>query len=56
MELYDKVRVKSMNIEGFIVDITDGYYAVEKEGNAGPIFWDLSEDDLEPIEQKHGEG
>lgn len=49
MELYDKVRVKSKNIVGFIVNITDGWYAVEKEGNEGPIFWDLKADDLELI-------
>ena len=50
MELYDKVRVKKENATGFIVDITDEYYAVEKEGNAGPVYWGLTEDDLEPVE------
>lgn len=50
MKLYDKVRVKSKNIVGFIVLITDGWYAVEKEGNEGPIYWDLTADDLEPVE------
>lgn len=50
MELYDKVRVKSKNIVGFIVHITDGWYAVEKEGNEGPIYWDLTIDDLEKVE------
>lgn len=50
MELYDKVRVKSLNVIGFIVDIVEGSYTVEKEGNAGPIYWNLPENDLEPVE------
>lgn len=50
MELYDKVRVKSKGVIGFIVDIVKDSYTVEKEGNAGPIYWNLPEDDLEPIE------
>ena len=50
MELYDKVRVKSQNIIGFIVDIVEGSYTVEKEGNKGPIYWNLPAEDLEPIE------
>lgn len=49
MELYDKVRVKSHNVIGFIVDIVGDSYTVEKEGNAGPVYWNLSADDLEPI-------
>lgn len=50
MELYEKVRVKSLNVIGFIIDKRDGWYAVEKEGNEGPVYWGLTEDDLEPIE------
>lgn len=50
MELYDKVRVKSQNIIGFIVDIVDDSYTVEKEGNAGPIYWNLPAADIEPVE------
>ena len=50
MELHDKVRVKSQNIIGFIVDIIEDSYTVEKEGNEGPIYWNLPKDDLEPIE------
>lgn len=51
MELYDRVYVKSQKVMGFIVDIIDDHYAVEKEGNAGPIYWCLSEDDLIPSER-----
>jgi hypothetical protein len=50
MELYDKVRVKSLNVIGFIVDIIEDSYTVEKEGNQGPIYWNLPEEDLEPAE------
>ena len=50
MELYDKVRIKSLNVIGFIVDIVEDSYTVEKEGNKGPIYWNLPADDLEPVE------
>ena len=50
MELYDKVRVKSQNAIGFIVDIVGDSYTVEKEGNKGPIYWNLPADDIEPVE------
>lgn len=50
MKLYDKVRIKSLDVIGFIVDIVKDSYTVEKEGNAGPIYWNLPKDDLEPIE------
>ena len=50
MELFDKVRVKSQNVIGFIVDIVEDSYTVEKEGNKGPIYWNLPADDLEPVE------
>ena len=50
MNLYDKVRVKSQNVIGFIVDIVEDSYTVEKEGNAGPIYWNLPADDLELVE------
>jgi hypothetical protein len=49
MELYDKVRIKSLNVIGFIVYISGEYYAVEKEGNEGPIYWEVTADDLEPV-------
>ena len=49
-ELFDKVCVKTKNVIGFIVHIADGWYAVEKEGNEGPIYWNLQADDLELIE------
>ena len=47
--LHDKVLVKSENITGFIVDISGEWYAVEKEGNEGPIYWGLEASDLELI-------
>lgn len=56
MELFDKVRVKSQNVIGFIVDIVKDSYTVEKEGNKGPIYWNLPADDLELIEEEIGEG
>ena len=56
MELFDKVRVKSQDVIGFIVDIVEDSYTVEKEGNKGPIYWNLPADDLELIEEKNGEG
>ena len=52
MKLYDKVQVKSQNVIGFIVDIVEDSYTVEKEGNTGPIYWNLPADDIEPIEEK----
>lgn len=36
---------------GFIVDIVENSYTVEREGNAGPIFWNLPEEDLIPPER-----
>ena len=50
MELFDKVRIKSLNVTGFIVDIIKDSYTVEKEGNKGPIYWNLPADDIEPVE------
>lgn len=50
MNLYDKVRVKSLNVTGFIVDIVEDSYTVEKEGGVGPVYWNLQKDDLEPVE------
>ena len=51
MKLFDKVYVKSQKTMGFIVDIVKDSYTVEKEGNAGPIYWNLPEDDLVPAAQ-----
>ena len=51
MKLFDKVYVKSQNTMGFIVDIVKDSYTVEKEGNAGPIYWNLPKDDLVPAAQ-----
>ena len=51
MKLFDKVYVKSKKTMGFIVDIVEDSYTVEKAGNAGPIFWNLPEDDLVPAAQ-----
>ena len=50
MKLYDKVRIKSKNVIGFIVYISGEWYAVEIEGNQGPIYWEVNKDDLEPVE------
>ena len=50
MELFDKVRIKSLGVTGFIVDIVKDSYTIEKEGNKGPIYWNLPEDDLELVE------
>ena len=44
MKLFDKVYVKSKKTMGFIVDIVENSYTVEREGNAGPIFWNLPEE------------
>ena len=53
--LYDRVYVKSQNTTGSVVDIVEDSYTVEKEGNAGPIFWNLSISDLEPVEKPQRE-
>lgn len=55
IELYDKVKIKSKNIIGFVVDVLDVLddkekFIVEKEGNEGPLFFDIDKDDLEVIE------
>ena len=50
LELYDKVKIKSKNAEGFIVDIlSNGKYVIEKSGNQGPLYFDIDKDDLEFI-------
>ena len=46
MKLYDKVYVKSQKTRGTIVDIIKDSYTVEKEGGYGPIYWNLSVDDI----------
>ena len=51
MKLFDKVYVKSQKTLGYIVDIVENSYAVEKEGGYVPIFWNLLEDDLIPASQ-----
>ena len=51
LKLFDKVYVKSQKTLGYIVDIVEDSYTVEKEGNAGPIYWNLPEDDLVPAAQ-----
>lgn len=51
-ELFDKVRIKSKNVIGFIVDIHEnGKLDIEKEGNQGPVYWYIDESDIEKIEQ-----
>ena len=46
-QLYDRVYVKSKGAYGFIVDILrNGKFIVEKEGNQGPLFFDIPEDDM----------
>lgn len=52
IKLYDKVRIKSKNIIGFVVDVLNDKekFIVEKEGNEGPLFFDIDKDDLEVIE------
>lgn len=49
IKLYDKVRIKSKNIIGFVVDVLNDKekFIVEKEG---PLFFDIDKDDLEVIE------
>lgn len=50
-ELFDKVRIKSKNAIGFIVDIHEnGKFDIEKEGNQGPVYWYIDESDIEKIE------
>ncbi len=50
-ELFDKVRIKSENAIGFIVDIHEnGKLDIEKEGNRGPVYWYIDESDIEKIE------
>ena len=51
LKLFDKVLVKSENVVGFIVDISGDWYAVEKEGNEGPIYWELKATDLELVDR-----
>ena len=51
IKLYDRVFVKSENVTGFVVDIVEDSYTVEKEGNVGPIYWNLSISDLLPVER-----
>ena len=51
MKLQDTVYVKSQKVRGTIVDLVEDSYTVEKEGNAGPIYWNLPEDDLVPAAQ-----
>ena len=47
----DKVRIKSKNITGYIVNITNAEtYDVEKEGLYGPVYWNVLKEDLEHIE------
>ena len=55
IKLYDKVFVKSENVTGFVVDIIEDSYTVEKEGNSGPIYWNLSISDLIPVERRKEE-
>ena len=43
--------MKSQKTMGYIVDIVEDSYTVEKEGNAGPIYWNLPEDELVPAAQ-----
>lgn len=52
IKLYDKVRIKSKNIIGFVVDVLNDKekFIVEKEGSEGPLFFDIDKDDLEVIE------
>ena len=52
IKLYDKVRIKSNNIIGFVVDVLNDKekFIVEKEGNEEPLFFDIDKDDLEVIE------
>lgn len=50
-ELFDKVKIKSKNVVGFIVDIhKDGKFDIEKKGNEGPVYWYIDESDVEKIE------
>ena len=49
MKLFDKVYVKSKKTMGFIVDIIENSYTVEKDGDEGPIFWNLPEEDLKQL-------
>ena len=49
--LFDKVRIKSLGVVGYIVDIVQDSYTVEKEGNRGPIYWNLPADDLEIVKE-----
>lgn len=46
----DKVRVKSKNAIGYIVNITKaGTYDVEKIGNDGTIYWNVLREDMEHV-------
>lgn len=48
---FDRVRIKSKNVIGYIVYISKiGTYDVEKDGNEGPVYFDVEKDDLEHID------
>lgn len=52
IKLYDKVRIKSKDIIGFVVDVLNNKkkFIIERERNEGPLFFDIDKDDLEVIE------
>lgn len=47
----DKVRIKSKDVIGYIVYVSKaGTYDVEKDGNCGPVYFDILKEDLEHVE------
>ena len=46
----DKVRIKSKDVVGVIVNITlAGTYDVEKWGNEGPVYFNILKEDMEHV-------
>lgn len=55
IKLHDYVRIKSMQINGVVVDLhpyPEGTCDVEREGNEGPVYFNVPIRDIEIIEQK----
>ena len=50
--LFDYVHIVSRDVFGYIVDISkDGKMTIEKEGNEGPIYWDVEPNDVEFVDE-----
>ena len=50
--LLDYVHIISRDVFGYIVDISKGgKMTIEKEGNEGPIYWDVEPNDVEFVDE-----